>query len=167
MSVIRAAAERCRPRAPIPIPPVTPREPGQSGSRLKPPEVAPPVAARASAELEAVIAELREDIATLKVRDRLGPRGPPGMPGADGDDADCTAVTAKLDALAGRIEALEAKLTPDANGELTGLPPLKFIAVERGKIVDTWTKHLGGTVPLDFTGETKISPTPVLPREGE
>ncbi|KKN49372.1 hypothetical protein LCGC14_0643480 [marine sediment metagenome] len=81
MSVIRAAAERCRPRAPIPIPPVTPREPVQpqpvqphsSGGGPRESDKpdtsamhAPSPAAQASAELEKVIAELRQGIAELR-----------------------------------------------------------------------------------------------------
>ena len=52
-----------------------------------------------------------------------GPRGPAGQPGI-GKDADCAAVMAQLDLLIARVEALERKLTPDASGQMTGLPPM-------------------------------------------
>ncbi len=123
----------------------------------------PPLVARASAEFEKVIQELRRDIAALKARSpEPGSVGPAGR---SGKDADCAAVTARvglienrltmiestLEGVPGivaaydeRLRKLEAMLTPDASGRMTGLPPFwaTFRDVETG---EEWTVmvHLG------------------------
>lgn len=79
------------------------------------------------ARIARAIKELREGIEELK--DRPIVPGPPGAAGGDGldgaagRDADCSALTGQIDALARRLVEVEAKLRPDADGRVTGLPP--------------------------------------------
>ncbi len=178
------------PKLPIPIPPVTPREPAQPDIRIPapapkgtPPSAArvpaelpeqpdgsgqtsatlestpgrnPPSAARAPAELVEVIAELREEIAKMKLRrgpiGETGPRGPQGEIGLTYTvDADCTA-------LAERVGALERMLTPDASGHMTGLPPIwaTFRDVETGQ---QWTAKVYLGDGFRDTPPKKITPS--------
>lgn len=106
----------------------TPREPEQ-------PEVAPQVppaseampdlplpAARVPVELLELIAIFDARLSALEApQPYIRPK--PGEDGKDGTNANCEDVTAKLNLLMGRVEALETMLRPDASGRMTGLLP--------------------------------------------
>ena len=100
----------------VPIPPTTPRGPGQPelprGLETVAPRSTAPPAARVPVELLELIRRFDDRVSALEAMTEVP--GPPGVPGrdgldgTDGKDADCSVLAGQVKALTERVKALEA-----------------------------------------------------------